>query len=258
MQTNDELPQWELEQRVIYALFAPIIRLAHRFGISLKELRKLLDTAYFQELRAMGMTHQEIAGVLQVSERTAGMLSKRAREQFMGPQLHHNIPRRIEFMLSLEPMGEGRLNQVMPEVDVVDVRTALHELLELGRIVEVPGRTLKYAPSATVRSLPRDTWLARIGGLNSLAENLTNVVFGRFFANEPRTFARTLTFDGGPKTFEQLTDFYQHTILPGLKGIHRTDRPEGDASQLAQVSMYWAPYEYMKPDPSEHEQEDVS
>ncbi|MEL6178183.1 MAG: hypothetical protein AAFS10_04475 [Myxococcota bacterium] len=245
---NENIPKNELEQRVIYALLLPAVRLAHAFGVSLKDLRSWVDTAYFHELRSTGLTHQEIADALRVSKRTAVNLSRQAREQFIGPNIHHNLPRRIEFMLGAEPMGQGRVHQLLPEAELEDVQVALRELLEQGRIRELPGRTLKYEPAASVRSLPRDTWMARIGGLNSFSENLTNAVFGRFFRHEPRTFARTLTFRGRPGVFRELTDFYTHRILPGLQSMHVETT---DQTEPAQVSLCWAPYEYMNPEPEE-------
>ena len=248
-QQQEDIPRNELKQRVLYAMLLPAVRLAHAFGVSLKDLRGLVDSAYFQELRSAGLTHQEIAAALQVSKRTAVNLSRQTREQFIGPRIHHNLPRRIEFMLGAEPMGEGRVHQLLSEVELEDVRQALVELLEQGRIREVPGRTLKYEPAATVRSLPRDTWMARIGGLNSFTENFTNAVFGRFFRDEPRTFARTLTFRGGPRVFEALADFYQDNILPGLQAMQAEDREQD--SEPAQVSLCWAPYEYMNPEQDE-------
>ena len=245
MQQPEDLPRQELQQRVLYALLVPAVRLAHVFGVSLKDLRGLVDTAYFQELRSAGLTHQQISKALGVSKRTAVSLSRQAREQFVGPAVHHNLPRRIEFMLGAEPMGEGRIHQLLPGVEPEDIRQALEELRAQGRVREIKGRTLKFAPAASVRSLPRDTWIARIGGLNSFTENLTNAVFGRFFRDEPRTFARTLTFHGGPQVFKEMTRIYQEAFLPGLQGLHYEEHAED--AQAAQVSLCWAPYEYIKP-----------
>lgn len=248
MSIPEDISNPELQQRVIYTMLAPAARLAAAFGVSLKDLRGLLDTAYFQALRADGLTHREIADALSVSERTTVKLSRQAREQFIAQAIVHSLPRRIEFMLGAEPMGAGRISQLLPEVDEADVQAALAQLIEARRVVEVPGRTLKFAPADEVRSLPRDTWMARVGGLNSFAENLTNAVYGRFFRQEPRTFARTLTFRGGPALFEALDDFYQQTLLPGLRALHRVrevdDAAENDL-EAAQVSLCWAPYEYM-------------
>lgn len=247
---HDDISQEELRQRVIYALLLPVTRLAHTFGVNLKALRGLLDTAYFQELRGAGLTHREIGDLLQVSERTAVKLSRQSREQYVAPSMLHNLPRRIEFMLGAEPMGHGRIRQLLPEVSPEHIDAAIGELLEQGRVTEVPGRTLKFTPAALARSLPRDTWLVRLGALNSFTENLTNAVFGRFFQAEPRTFARTLTLRGGPETFETLDAFYKDTILPGLRAMHRDHDKAYDAPdemQQAQVSLCWAPYEHLKP-----------
>jgi hypothetical protein len=53
-------------------------------------------------------------------------------------------------------------------------------------------------------------------------ENFTNAVFGRFFAEEPRTFARTLTFRGFVRAA---------LIQPDWQGAQQ-DKP-GDSSPSA-------------------------
>lgn len=234
----------ELRQRVIYSMLLPAARLARAFGMPLKELRGWLDAAYFQELRGQGLTQREIAEVLQVSERTAVSLSRNLREAFLRPELSHNLTLRIEFILGAEAMGEGRLGQVLPEVAPEVVRAALDDLIAQGRVREVRGRTVKYEPAAPVRRLARDSWMDRIGALNSLGDNLANAVYGRFFRSEPRAFARTLTFRGNRVLFDDLTKFYEEVVLPGLRSLH-VNNEDGDAVEAAQVSLCWAPYEYM-------------
>lgn len=234
----------ELRQRVVYSMLLPAVRLARVFGMSLKELRGWLDAAYFQELRAQGLTQREIAAVLQVSERTAVKLSKDLREAFLRPEVAHSLPLRIEFMLGAEAMGEARLQQVMPEVDPAAIRAALEELVGQGRVKEVRGRTVKFAPSSPVRRLLRDSWMDRIGALNSFGDNLSNAVYGRFFQSEKRAFARTLTFRGDKALFDELASFYADVVLPGLRALHVTN-DDGDAVEAAQVSLCWAPYEYI-------------
>ncbi len=242
--TQEKFTKQELRQRVVYSMLLPGVRLARVFGMSLKELRSWLDAAYFQELRAQGLTQREIAEVLGVSERTTVSLSRHLREAFLRPEVAHNLPLRIEFMLGAEAMGEGRLGQVLPEVAPAAIRAALDELIAQGRLKEVRGRTVKYAPASPVRRLARDSWMDRIGALNSFADNLSNAVYGRFFRAEPRAFARTLTFRGDKVLFDDLARFYEEVVLPGLRSLHVTN-DDGDAVEAAQVSLCWAPYDYM-------------
>lgn len=246
MSGEEQVTDEELRRRVVHVMLRPAARLGRAFGISLKELRAGLDMAYYYELVDMGLTQREVADRLGVSERTAGKLARQLRERFLQPELQHNLPRRIEFMLGTTPMGEGRLCQVMPETDPEHVKAAIAELLAQRRIREIPGRRPKYEPSSPVRRLPRDTWMDRVGALASFSENLTNAVFGRFFRTERRAFARTVTFRGRPEVFERLAALYEERVLPELEAISlEGDAAEHSDSEAVQMSICWAPYEYM-------------
>lgn len=252
MSKPQEIPDRELQRRVMFSLLSPVVRMARLFGVPLKELTGWVEAAYFQELRAQGLTLKEIGGALAVSERTAVNLSKKLRERFLLPEHEHNLPRRVEFLLGVRPMGEARIKQLMPEVEPDEVDRVLETLRKQGRIKEVPGRTLKYALAQPVVRLPRDTWMARVGALNSFAENLTNAVYGRFFRREPRAFARTVTFQGKPEAYERLGAFYEEVMLPQLRELMADVETEEDGQseehegQAVQVSLCWAPYEYTR------------
>lgn len=252
------IPDEELQRRVIFSMLLPAVRLARLFGLPLKELSKWLETAYFHELRTNGQeqTLREIAGALSVSERTAAKLSKQLRERFMLPETQHNLVRRIEFLLGTEAMSEARLLQLIPDAEPKDIRQTLSGLREQGRLREVVGRTVKLELTRAVHRLPRDTWIARVGALNSFAENLTNATFGRFFRDESRAFARTVTFHAEPGTFDWLPEFYETEIVPGLKarmrnsGAVQADDASAElsnptsSSEAVQLSLCWAPYQY--------------
>jgi hypothetical protein len=132
-------------------------------------------------------------------------------------------------------------------VEGEEVERSLRELLKKGRVKEVPGRTLMYALAQPVMRLPRDTWMARVGALNSFAENLTNAAYGRFFREEPRAFARTVTFRGRAEVYERLSAFYESVVLPELQGLmsQEGEEPALDGESV-QVSLCWAPYEYTR------------
>jgi hypothetical protein len=251
MSEPQEIPDRELQRRVLFSLLSPVVRMARLFRVPVKELTGWVEAAYFQELRAQGLTLKEIGGALGVSERTAVNLSKKLRDRFLLPEHEHNLPRRIEFLLGVRAMGEGRIKQLLPEVDPREIDLSLAALLQKGRIKEVQGRTLKYALAQPVVRLPRDTWMARVGALNSFAENLTNAVYGRFFRREPRAFARTVTFQGSPEVYQRLGAFYEEVMLPQLRAMmaEAKTQEEGDQpeqNQAVQVSLCWAPYEYTR------------
>ena len=244
MATESDIPPKELQRRVLYSLIMSAVRIARKFRIPLKELISLVETGYFREIRAEGRTLKESAELLGVSQRTAVRLSKQLRDAFFIPEVGHNLPRRIEFMLATRPMGAARLVQVLRDTDASLVEQTIQDLLAGGRIREVRGRTLMYEAVTDLRRLPRDTWMARVGGLNSFVENITNTTYGRFFTGDQRTFARTLTFSLRPEDLEVLGALYEQQVLRTVRELG----DEADAAESAvdmQLSVCWAPYEYL-------------
>jgi hypothetical protein len=233
------------------------VKLARRFGMPLKELTDWVETAYFREVRAQGKTLKEAGDVLGVSQRTAVRLSKQLRESFFFlPEAHHNLQRRIEFMLGAQAMGAARVKQVLPDIDPEQVEEALASLLAQGRVAEVSGRTLMYRSVADVRRLPRDTWMERIGGLNSFVENLASATYGRFFAREERAFARTVSFPMSPQDLARLRALYEDQVRPALEQLGAEADQHGDGVPM-QLSLCWAPYEYLQVLDSEQESDNA-
>ena len=124
-------------------------------------------------------------------------------------------------------------------------RTAEERIADLeAQIREVKGRTLMYEVVTDLRRLPRDTWMARVGALNSFLENLANTAYGRFFKAEPLSFARTLSFSMRRDDVEGLGAVYEKRILPAVQDLNEQADEADDAEQM-QMSVCWAPYEYL-------------
>jgi hypothetical protein len=237
----------ELAHRVIYALARPVVKMARLFGVPLKELANLVEMAYFHEMRAHGMTLRETSDALSVSQRKAVRLAKQLRENFIQPEVHHNLPRRIEFLLWSQPMSTARLNQVLPDVEAEHIDAAVNELLGEGRIEQVDGgKVERFAPVSSLRKLPRDTWLRRIGALNSFADNLTDATHGRFFGRDPRAFARTLSFKIPAGSHAELEQWYESSVLATVIAMNDTAEESETDQEAFQLSICWAPYEYIE------------
>lgn len=243
----ENLSHDELVLRVLYALLRPAVRLGAAFDVPLKELVRLLESAHFQEVRSRASTLKDAAERLGISERSAERLSRQARETFVLPDIRHHLPRRVEFILSASPMSLARLVQVLPDVEEGDVLAALTQLREEGRVTENIDRTITYHVSSTVRSLPRDSWVARVGGLTSFGENLANAAWGRFFVNDAASFARTLSFRISPERLADMSKWYAEQILPQIvQWNQEAESEDTDATlQPMQLSLCWAPYEAM-------------
>lgn len=246
----------EIRQRVIYALMLPAVRLARVFGVPLKMVERWLHMAYFHELRDSGLKMREAAGHLKVSMRKAALLSKQLKDNFLQPEQVKTLPRRIEFCLWAQPLSFARLQQAMPEVEPVTLTAALDQLVAEGRLTLNRGRTTTYAATRPERRLVRDNWLARIDGLNNLLGTVSDAVYGRFFAAEPRAFARTLSFRMRSQDREKLQALYEEQIWPTLVALDEASRDDENAEQV-ELSLCWAPYEYLRQRASgEPEEED--
>ena len=242
------IPHDELVARVLFALLRPAVRLATLFGVGLKELTRLLESAHYQEARARTATQRDVADALGVSARTADRLARQSREAFVVPEVEHHLPRRIEFMLAAMPMSAARLVQIVHDATEGEVLDALAALERDGRVTTESGRTTVYRPAAGVRSLPRDRWVNRIGGLESFGENLSNAAWGRFFADDPRAFARTLSFRLTDAQLTELDAWYQQSVLPVVIAWSEAAEATEDAPPRTamQLSLCWAPYEAME------------
>lgn len=239
----EALPDAELEQRVVFSLLRPAVALAAAFRVPLKELSRWVEVAYFEHLRQEGLTLQETSDLLDVNVRTAKRLSQQLKVHFLRPELEHNLLVKIEFMLRAEPMSLARLNQVLREIPEDAVREAVERLVAEGRIVEQEGRTPTFRVVKSVNSLVRDTWLARIGGLNSLLENLADVAWGRFFDGDPSTFARTLTFHVRPQDIPALVDAFD-ALVTRVAALEAAAKDTRDAVPI-RLSHFFGPFDLL-------------
>lgn len=240
---EEEAKELEVLRRVLFSLMLPTTRVASTQEFPLKELTTLLRLAYFRQLRGCGKTLREISDTLDVSVRTAKRLSQRLKENFFMPELEHELPRRIEFMLWASPMSLARLNQVIEDADIDEIEAALEQLLDEGRAEEVEDRPGFYTAPRVETRLVKDSMVSRIGALNSFLGNITNAIHGRFFDADPRSFVRTLSFRISPAQLIELRALYEQ-LYERLREMEQTSKSESEEELLEmQLSLCWAPYE---------------
>lgn len=234
----------ELIRRVLYSLLAPAARISRRFAFSLRELNHWLEMAYFHELRKAGLTLKQIADRLEISLRKVSLLSSRLKENFFTPEKEFELPRRIEFLLWAEPMSALRIRQVLKaEHEVTEIDAAIALLAEQQRIELVSnGITEMYQLSKHSARLYQGQLMSRIDGLNHLLQVVGAAVQGRFFAADPRAFARSVSLRVAPEAQDELRALYQDVIWPKLAELEEkaTGRPDAIAMDL---SICWAPYD---------------
>lgn len=240
-----DIDERELERRLVHALARLVARFAGAFEMPLAELVDLVQAAHLQTLRERGLTLGDIGRRMDVSERHAKRLMKQLRESFLDTERSYDLPVRIEFMLWAQPMSAARLKQVMRD-EPAAIDQAIERLVETGRVAIDAGRTPLLRPTTQVQSLVRDTWLARIGALNSFVGNFGDAVWGRFIDASPRSFARTLSFLVREEDVPELQRFFSESLVPFMSGL---DAAAADADPTRRepyrLSLCWSPFESM-------------
>ena len=235
---NRELEEGELEERLIYALLRPAVRLAMHSRLPMKEMVRLAKVAYFQELRANGLTLQETAQALDASMPTAARLSKELKRNFLKPAIEHQLPQRIEFILWAEPQSRARLHQVLNDHASEDIDSAIEKMLQKGHIRRLQGDNDVFELEAPKITHIKNDWFARIGSLNHILDNLSDTVSTRFLENKNNAFARTINFRIPRPLMGRLEAFYREVIWQSLVDFDDAAR-DADQTNDVRFSLFW-------------------
>ena len=235
-----EIPREELTRRVIYAMSFPAIALARRFRVPLKETLQIIETAYYHELKKVGLRHVEAADLLGVSSRKVAMLSKQLKELFGTVEVEETLPRKIEFLLWAGPQTQGRIVQFFAAYEEAEILAALDTLVAEERAERVERRPPEYRVHQKNFRLYRRNWIARIDGLQNLLGNLTGVIGARFFDGDDRAFARTLSFRLRTQDLHELQSLYEDHVWRTITELEARVQ-SGDRVETIDLSLFWAP-----------------
>jgi transcriptional regulator with XRE-family HTH domain len=244
MSEPDDIAESELQQRLLHAFGRSGALLSDAFGTSLKDAQDTIRMAYFHEMKSRGLKLREIAGQLDVSERSVKRLQKGFRETFLDADREYELPVRIEFLLWATPVSRAKVKQLLrrfePDEEVIDA--AIDTLIDQGRVALVEG---ELVVQKTVHSKLSHTWLARIGGLTSFISNLSDAAYARFIDQDSMAFARTMSFLIREKDVELLQKHFTEELIPLIQKIDEDAQSADDAEQF-RVSVCWAPYDYIR------------
>ncbi len=230
----------EMKDRVVYGLMLPAVRMATTFRVPLSQMKRWVETAYYQETKRRGMEMKEAKDVMSVSLSKVALLSRQLKENFMRETDEYELPRRIEYMLWAEPLTLARLNQVLPELDEDQVAAAVELLLDEGRIRPVDRATEPaYELDITEARRVWDSWLARIDGLSNSLGSVADAVHARFFDQDEDAFARTLTFHVRDEDKGELRTFYEEQLFPFVAELNKRAEESGQAPVVS-LSIFWA------------------
>ena len=252
---GESIARRELDRRVLLGAISLGVKLAMRLEIPLKEVTSLMRVAYMRELRARGLSLMECADMLGVSERTAKNLARELRQSFELPDKEHALPTRIEFMLWRAPMSLARLKQVIQDHSSSEVEDAVKLLLEQERVTLDPAQSV-YVTTQSVNSQLSTDWVKRVGGLNSLIDNLTRTITRRFFTPQGEeeeleadlsAFARTLSFYVSRGRLKELQELFWKKVVPEIAALDQASHEEQDAYSV-KMTLFWAAEPEEKPD----------
>ncbi len=180
----------ELSSRLLFALLRPAIHLAARFGVALPSLLKLVELAYFEELRSRHPRDMRaVAKALGMSLRTTAELSKRHRSLFMVREAELERARRITETLTTEGQNVGAIAAAL-ELELPELEAQLQALQALGW-VRRNGDTVSV--SQLYRGFLDDTLDARLDGLHNQLDVLTEAVWNGF-VDPPQEAIHTRTW----------------------------------------------------------------
>lgn len=228
-----------LKTRIIYAALRPAAKLALTYGISLKEMKHLIELAYYQESRTRGLKMREMSDSMGISMSKVGLLSKQLKEHFVEPE--ESLHRQTLALLWAQPLSLIKIAQAL-DVPLERTEELLGTLIEEGRIHRNPGRTDLYELSGARQSMDVHAWMAKVDGLNTLFDNVTRAIRARFDENDTRALVRNLAFRVRHDDIDKLSKFYEEQLLPLVLTLDNAVRSE-DESVPMKMSVLWAPEE---------------
>ena len=195
--------------RVLFSSLLPAARMATDVLTPLKEMKRLVELAYYREAKRRKLKMKEIRSLLSVSMSKVGLLSRQLKEHFAQPEANHEIPRRIMALLWAGPLSEKRIAQVLYDLEPEEVSAGIQQLVSQSKIVEEPGRTVsQYRLAKGQYRLVEDGWMAKIDALNNLLGSVSGAIKARFFNDDNRAFARTVGFRARPEDLGRLREAY--------------------------------------------------
>ena len=232
----------QLTTRVLFSSLLPAARMAAKTLVPLKEMKHLVELAYYRELRGQSLKMKEIRELMSVSMSKVGLLSQSLKAHFTGPELENELPRRILALLWAAPLSEKRIAQALSDVDPEEVGRAIRGLLEEKRIDVEKGPTVaRYKLTSGRYRLVGQQWLARIDGLNNLLRSVSQVIERRFLNEDKRAFARTISFSAKAEDVPRLTEAYEQIFTLVCEVDERSQ--DDQSAETMVLSYFFTPEE---------------
>lgn len=236
-------PTTDLAERLTFAALRPAARIAVDAGFALRDMKKFMELAYYQEAKRRGLKMKEVRALMSVSMAKVGLLSKDLKEHFLQAEQEHGIARQILSLLWATPLSQARIVQAMGEFEPDEIADALEQLEEQGRVRRTNGGATEiFELAAAQHRLATDPWMAKVDGLNTLLDSVSRAVRARFFDDDGRAMVRNVAFRVRVEDLDRLKQHYEEQLFPLICELD--DAVEGDADSVPiRLSILWAPDE---------------
>jgi hypothetical protein len=198
----------DVRVRVVAVALEPALLLARVMALPLDDLHHLVSVGYFREARARGMSLRAVARRFSKSLRTIATLSRTAGTALPALEGSRRIGLRRSIVARVAEQGAATaadLGGALPDTKPGDLREALEQLVAEG-ILELEGE--RYTVVVAHVSMVKADVDHRIDSLRHFLGAVTQVVYRRFFTNEPEAvaLARVLTFAARREELAGLTE----------------------------------------------------
>jgi len=227
-------------KQLLFACLRPAARLADALGLSLAELQKLVELAYFQRALAAGRKKGEIGAQFGIGATKAAELSRELHQHFLDAERGHGLGRQVLSLLWASPLTLRQMVKELEPFSEHDVQQALTQLLAEERVRPVSGRTARYAPSRSIQRLSIVPWMARVDGLNTLMDHVSLALRAQFVRRDDRALVRNITFQVAAEDVASLHTFYEAQLMPLIEALDARAAGKPDAPTI-RLSILWAP-----------------
>ena len=226
---------------LIFGTLLPVARLAAGKDFPLRRLKQLVELATYGELKRRGLSMRDITERLSVSMAKVGQLSRQLKDHLSKPDSDYGVPRRLLLVLRGGAASEAQLISALSDCEAELVRRGIGQLREDGLIELVAGRTVRYRICSRAYRQVRRPWMARLDALNNLMSSVADTIRARFFEDDDRAFARTVSFSVREADLPKLRALYEETVFPLIEALDSAAEDEGGLG--VSLSLLWAPDE---------------
>jgi hypothetical protein len=225
-----------LEQRLVFSLLRAAARVGLRFELSLKDVRSLLDMAYFREARVeQGMKLQDIGDLFDRSLRSVASLHKTYQDGFFRPERELSLRRAIAALADHAPTDRSRLSAAFPDASTVQLDAALDSLIQ-EEVLFVQGQDFVRNQDAHLFVSEHDHAM-KVDGLNRQMDIVAEAVWRRFVRGDRNAQARTWVFGALPEGFAGLVD----ELVSALRsGTIEADRAAEGCPEVGRYAITFA------------------